>query len=122
MDSAMQLGKVYTEILSAPDYIWEGLSEMLGALAASVIITVFTTYVLNRKQEVNKVKGRVLHLRLEMYQAILKLLQEHVKILSYAGERQGIESTLSSHRINIVENEMLLPQRSWSIIRKFKVT
>lgn len=73
-----------------PDYILQNMAELVGTLLASVVIAVITTYIFNRNQEIQKVKGRVMQLRLDMYDQIINLLKKYDRRISWENDREQL--------------------------------
>lgn len=53
-----------------PDFMVGNLVELLAVLFASVLVAIFSTLIVDKKRVIQKVKARVLDLRLEQYDAI----------------------------------------------------
>ena len=77
-------------VQNVPDYIWQNLAELIGTLLASVVLAVITTYIFNRHQEIQKVKGRVMQLRMDMYQQLIELLKKYDQMISWENDREQL--------------------------------
>lgn len=91
---------------NVPTYIVENAVELAGTLLASVIIAVITTYIFNRSQERQKVKARVMHFRLEMYEEIMALLKKYDLQVSYENEAAVIKDALALAGFDVSECSM----------------
>lgn len=91
---------------SVPVFIMEDLVELIGTLIASVFIAVITTYVFNRIQERQKVKARVMHFRLEMYEQIIECLKRYDRQISLENDAEQIKDVLTL--AEFTENEYRL--------------
>lgn len=80
---------------NVPIYIVENFVELVGTLIASVIIAVITTYVFNRIQERQKVKARVIHFRIQMYEQIIECLKRYDRQISLENDAEQIKEVLS---------------------------
>lgn len=96
--------------LPVPDYIWESLSEIAGTLIASILIAVITAYVFNRRQEIQKVRARILHFRLEQYEQIIRCLGQYSDRHSWEGNiRNQILDALEEAELPLSNDELVSP-------------
>lgn len=88
-----------------PDFMIGSLVELLGVLLASVIIALFTTMVVDKKREIEKVKAKVLDLRLKQYDDIRLFVQDQIKIAAFPENVDDIKSNFEIGGLSIKGNE-----------------
>lgn len=84
-----------------PDYIQENIAELIGTLLASILMAVITTYIFNRRQVIQKARGRVLHFRMEMYAQVLECTAKNSDQISFMQNREEIFAAMSLAQIDL---------------------
>lgn len=90
-----------------PDYIWQNIAELVGTLLASVLLAVITTYIFNRHQEIQKVKGRVMQFRMDMYQQLIDFLKKYDRMISWENDREQLLEGLRMADIDFEEEDTI---------------
>jgi hypothetical protein len=88
-----------------PDFMVGNLIELLAVLFASVLVAIFSTLVVDKKREIQKVKARVLDLRLEQYDAIRSFVEDQSKTAAFPEDIDAMKSNFKISGLSLKGNE-----------------
>jgi len=88
-----------------PDFMMGNLIELLGVLIASVLVAVFSTLYVDKKREIQKVRARVLDMRLEQYDAIRTFVEVQNTIKIFPDNVDTVKSNLEICGLSLEDNE-----------------
>jgi hypothetical protein len=88
-----------------PDFMTGNLIELLGVLFASVLVAIFSTLIVDKKREVQKVKARVLDLRLEQYDAIRSFVEVQSKTEVFPENTDDVKRNFEISGLSLKDNE-----------------
>ena len=88
-----------------PSFIVGSIVEIVCTIAASVLVAVFTTVVLDRRKNINAVMAQVMNLRLKQYGEIRMFIKNAQNTKSYAQDSENILNLLECCSLKI-ENDV----------------
>lgn len=88
-----------------PDFMIGNLIELLGVLVASVLVAIFSTLYIDKKREIQKVKARVLDMRLEQYDAIRTFVEGQSKTTAFPENVDAMKSNFEISGLSLKDNE-----------------
>lgn len=88
-----------------PDFMAGNLIELLGVLFASVLVAIFSTLIVDKKREVQKVKARVLDLRLEQYDTIRSFVEVQSKTEVFLENTDDVKRNFEISGLSLKDNE-----------------
>lgn len=88
-----------------PDFMIGSLVELLGILVASILVAVFSTLYVDKKREIQKVKARVLDMRLEQYDAIRTFVEGQRKTMAFPENADAVKSNFEISGLSLKDNE-----------------
>lgn len=88
-----------------PDFITGKLMELLGILFASVLVAIYSTLFIDKKREIQKVKARVLDMRLEQYDAIRSFVEDQGKTAAFPEIIDDVKNNLEISDLSLKSNE-----------------
>ncbi|TEB08199.1 hypothetical protein Psch_01754 [Pelotomaculum schinkii] len=88
-----------------PDFMVGNLIELLGVLFASVLVAIFSTLFVDKKREIQKVKARVLDLRLEQYDAIRSFVEDQSKTAAFPENIDAVKNNFEISGLSLKDNE-----------------
>lgn len=88
-----------------PDFMIGNLIELLGVLIASVFVAVFSTLYVDKKREIQKVKARVLDMRLEQYDAVRTFVEGQRKTTVFPENVDVVKSNFEASGLSLKDNE-----------------
>lgn len=94
-----------TSINKLPDFMVGNLVELLAVLLASVLVAIFSTLIVDKKRVIQRVKARVLDLRLEQYDAIRSFVEEQTKTAAFPENIDDLKYNLEISGLSLNGNE-----------------
>lgn len=94
-----------TSINKLPDFMVGNLVELLAVLLASVLVAIFSTLIVDKKRVIQRVKARVLDLRLEQYDAIRSFVEEQTKTAAFPENIDNLKNNLEISGLSLKGNE-----------------
>lgn len=94
-----------TSINKLPDFMVGNLVELLAVLLASVLVAIFSTLIVDKKRVIQRVKARVLDLRLEQYDAIRSFVGEQTKTAAFPENIDDLKNNLEISGLSLKGNE-----------------
>jgi len=88
-----------------PDFMIGNFIEIVGVLFASILVAVFSTLYVDKKREIQKVKARVLDMRLEQYNGIREFVEVQNKTRIYPDNVDAVKSNLENSGLTLEDNE-----------------
>ena len=88
-----------------PDFMVGNLIELLGVLFASVIVAIFSTLFVDKRREIQKVKTRVLDMRLEQYDAIRSFVEDQNKTAAFPENIDAVKNNFEISGLSLKDNE-----------------
>lgn len=88
-----------------PDFMVGNFVELLAVLLASVLVAIFSTLIVDKKRVIQKVKARVLDLRLEQYDAIRSFVEEQTKTAAFPENIEDLKNNLEISGLSLKGNE-----------------
>jgi hypothetical protein len=88
-----------------PDFMVGNLIELLAVLFASVLVAIFSTLIVDKKREIQKVKVRVLDLRLEQYDAIRSFVEDQSKTVAFPENIDAVKNNFKISDLSLKDNE-----------------
>lgn len=88
-----------------PDFMVGNFVELLAVLLASVLVAIFSTLIVDKKRVIQKVKARVLDLRLEQYDAIRSFVEEQTKTAAFPENIDDLKNNLEISGLSLKGNE-----------------
>lgn len=88
-----------------PDFMVGNLIELLGVLFASVLVAIFSTLFVDKKREIQKVKARVLDMRLEQYDDIRSFVEEQSKTTAFPENIDAVKNNFEISGLSLKDNE-----------------
>ncbi len=88
-----------------PNFIVGSIVEIVCTIAASILVAVFTTVVLDRRKNINAVMAQVMNLRLKQYGEIRMFIKNAENTKSYAQDAENIFNLLECCSLKI-ENDV----------------
>ena len=70
------MGDTINSFLGLPQFMWEGIFNIITALGVGLIIAFVTTFYLKKKDEITRVAGVILEKRVNSEQEILDFLED----------------------------------------------
>lgn len=102
MDAYVLLKFHTAQLTSAlPSFIVGSIVEIVCTIAASVLVAVFTTVVLDRRKNINAVMAQVMNLRLKQYGEIRMFIKNAENTKSYAKDAENIFNLLECCSLKI---------------------
>lgn len=92
-------------INNLPGFMVGNILELLGILLASVIVAILSTLFVDKRRVIQKVKARVLDMRLEQYEEIRALVEEHSKMTVSPENSEMIKSNFMICDLSLTGNE-----------------
>jgi antitoxin component HigA of HigAB toxin-antitoxin module len=96
---------ISVSINELPDFMIGNFIEILGILFASLLVAVVSTLYVDKKREIQKVKARVLDMRLEQYNAIREFVEVQNKTRIYPDNVEAVKSNLEKSGLSLEDNE-----------------
>jgi len=96
---------ISARINELPDFMIGNFIEILGILFASLLVAVVSTLYVDKKREIQKVKARVLDMRLEQYNAIREFVEVQNKTRIYPDNVEAVKSNLEKSGLSLEDNE-----------------
>jgi hypothetical protein len=96
---------ISASINKLPDFMIGNFIELVGILFASVLVAVFSTLYVDKKREIQKVKARVLDMRLEQYNAIREFVEVQNKTRIYPDNVDAVKINLENSGLTLEDNE-----------------
>ena len=87
---------ISASINELPDFMIGNFIEIFGILFASLLVAVVSTLYVDKKREIQKVKARVLDMRLEQYNAIREFVEVQNKTRIYPDNVEAVKSNLEN--------------------------
>lgn len=94
-----------------PDFMVGKLLELLGVMLASVLVAIFATLFVDKKREVQKVRARLLDMRLEQYEEIRSFVEEQIKIAAFPENIDDVKNNFEVSGLSLEDNEECLSSR-----------
>lgn len=88
-----------------PDFMVGNLIELLGVLFASVLVAIFSTLFVDKRREIQKVKARVLDMRLEQYDAIRSFVEDQSKTAAFPENIDAVKNNFEISGLSLKDNE-----------------
>ena len=88
-----------------PDFMIGYLLELMGVLLASIFVAIFSILFIDKKKEIQKVKARVLDLRLEQYGDIRAFVATQRKISAFPENIENVKYNLELSGLYLEGNE-----------------
>ena len=96
---------ISASINNLPDFMIGNFIEIVGVLFASVLVAVVSTLYVDKKREIQKVKARVLDMRLEQYNGIREFVEVQNKTRIYPDNVDDVKSNLEDSGLTLEDNE-----------------
>ena len=112
--------ELFAKIDKFPGFMKGNLIELLGVLIASVLVAVFSTLYIDKKREVQKVKARVLDMRLEQYNVIRSFFEEQSKTITFPENVDDIKNNLANIGLMLDDNDECYCSQGISTEQKVK--
>lgn len=106
--------------LGLPQFMWEGIFNIIVTLGAGLIIAFVTTFYLKKKDEVTRVSGVILEKRINSEQEILDYLEKlsnHLEL--HNGKEKEWYLLLKEHDLNLPYGTALQYSDVFSSVEKF---
>ena len=88
-----------------PDYMVGNLIELMAVLFASILVAIFSTLFVDKKREIQKVKARVLDLRLEQYEDIRAFVEDQRKTAAFPENIDAVKNNFQISGLSFKGNE-----------------
>lgn len=105
-----------------PSFMWANILNLLGVLIASIIGSIFSTFIVDRKKIIRKVQSRVLDLRVEQYKEIRNFIKKQTEVKIYPENCQKLKENLKISDLLLEGNEDCYSSYSISSPEKIKET
>ena len=107
--------------LGLPQFMWEGIFNIIVTLGAGLIVAFVTTFYLKKKDEVTRVSGVILEKRINSEQEILDYLERlsyHLEL--HNGKEKEWYMLLKEHELNLPYGTALQYSDVFSSVEKFQ--
>ncbi len=94
-----------TLINRLPNFMVANLIELLGVLIASVLVAVISTLYVDKKRKVQKVKARVLDMRLEQYDLIRSFVEGQKNTKAFPENADDVKMNLGASGLSLKDND-----------------
>ena len=103
-----------------PSFMAGNILDLFGALLASILISVFSTLVIDKKRIIRKVQSRVLDLRMEQYDDIRDFIKEQTEIKIFSENCELIKENLQISNLSLEGNDSCCSSCGISTPKKIK--
>lgn len=96
---------ISASINKLPDFMIGNFIEILGVLIASVLVAFFSTLYVDKKREIQKIKARVLDMRLEQYNAIREFVEGQKNTKAFPENADDVKINLEASGLSLKGND-----------------